>query len=96
MGVRRHIDGRWDQVGGLPAGVFFSGVRGSAENNVFAFGWGGTLAHGNGKTWNIYTEITSVNNFRAAAVTDHLLIAVGFTSGFVSEKAIACIGRSNN
>jgi len=92
-GVWRHNNSGWKQTPGLPQNIFFTGVRGTAENNLFAIAWRGMLAHSNGVGWRVYTEISADYNFDALAVSQNLIVAVGFTGGLFADKAVAIIGR---
>jgi hypothetical protein len=90
VSVWRHRGSGWSQMQGLPGNVFLTGVRGSKENNIFAVSWGGLLAHFNGVSWHQFTEILAYFHFRSVAVSDNLVVAVGFTSG---PAAAVAIGR---
>lgn len=92
-GIWRHRGSVWNQMSGLPEQVFLTAVRGTAENDIFAVAWRGIVTHFNGVSWHQYTEISEEFNFTAVAVSEDLVVAVGFTGGLFSDKAVALVGR---
>lgn len=92
-GIWRHRGSVWNQMSGLPEQVFLTAVRGTGENDIFAVAWRGIVTHFNGVRWHQYTEISENFNFTAVAVSEDLVVAVGFTGGLFSDKAVALVGR---
>ena len=77
-----------------PSNTFYTGIRGSCENNVAAVGWGGVLSHFNGISWRTYTQIPSDFFFEAVAVSEDMIVAVGYTvNGVSADKAAVAIGK---
>ena len=77
-----------------PSNTFYTGIRGSCENNVAAVSWGGVLSHFNGISWRTYTQIPSDFYFEAVAVSQDMIVAVGYTvNGVSADKAAVAIGK---
>jgi hypothetical protein len=91
-GLWRHAGAGWKEIPGLP-NVNFTEVRGTAENDIFVTAWGGVLAHYNGNTWHQFTEIPAGYSFEGVAVSQNMVVAVGFTGGVSVDKAAVVIGR---
>lgn len=92
-GVWRNRGVGWSQMEGTPPGEFFTGIRGTGENNIFTVSWGGVVMHFNGVTWYQLPGIPTDFNFWEVAVSGNLFIAVGFTGGTFSDKAAILVGR---
>jgi hypothetical protein len=92
-GVWRHKNAGWKQMLELPHNIFFTGLRGTTENNIFGVAWSGILAHYNGMNWYQYTEIPEYFNFWKVAVSQNMVVAVGFMGGLPVDKAGILIGR---
>lgn len=94
-GIWRNTGSSWRQMSGAPQNQFLTGIRGTSENNFFAIAWQGVLSHFNGVSWHQYAEIPPNYNFEAIAVSNNLVVAVGFTGGLSADKAAVVIGRRN-
>jgi len=67
--------------------------RAFIERGWLVVAWRGVLAHFNGVSWHQFSEIPTDYNFEAVAVSDNLVVAVGFTGGLSADRAAAIIGR---
>ena len=91
-GVWRNRNNIWEKMEGLPE-HFYTGIRGSQVNNIFAVGWTVNLAHYNGINWKTIDEIPEEFNFESVAVKAEIVIAIGFTSsGGVAGQAAITMG----
>lgn len=94
VGIWRYRASSWQQMEGVPLSVFFRKIRGSTDNNIVAIGWRGALAHFNGVGWQMASEIPSSCYFESVAVSQNMLVAVGYTvSGFFSDRALIILAR---
>ncbi|MEP0823735.1 MAG: hypothetical protein HRF44_12900 [Ignavibacterium sp.] len=93
-GVWQHVSAEWLRANG-PASVFYTAIRGNADNDIVTAAWGGNLAHYNGYTWMSYPEIPQTLNFRSLAMKGHLVVAVGFIGTVTIENAAILMGRRN-
>ena len=83
-GVRVYHHGKWKLLD--LTNYFTLRVRGSAANNIFVVGAFGLVLHYNGYSWHTYPElILSNGKLLGLAVTDNLVVAVGYTDyrGFI-------------
>jgi hypothetical protein len=83
-GVRVYQHGKWKLLD--LTNNFTLRVRGSAPNNIFIVGAYGSVLHYNGYSWHTYPElILSNGKLLGLAVTDNLVVAVGYTDyrGFI-------------
>ena len=94
VGIWRNRGSSWQRMGGLPSGILFTRVRGSSSNNIFAVGSFGTLVHWNGTNWRQYGELPTDFRYQGIAVSQNMVVAVGFTlSGVFADRAAVVIGR---
>ncbi|MBX2991123.1 MAG: glucosyl transferase [Bacteroidetes bacterium] len=94
VGIWRYRHPSWHQMEGVPPSVSVRRIRGSTDNNIVAVGWHGRLAHFNGVSWRMATEIPSSYYFESVAVSQDMVVAVGYTvSGFFSDRALIIMGR---
>lgn len=91
-GVWQHTNSGWRQTQGLP-NAFYQSIRGTANNDIFTVSWNGIIAHYNGATWHVFPEIPSDFSFYSVAVSQDIVVAVGFTGGMFVDKACAVVGR---
>jgi hypothetical protein len=64
-------------------------IRGTAENNIFVAGDYGLVAHFNGVTWKVYSELAVADSYESVAVKDNLVIAVGYSG----TQAVIAVGK---
>ena len=68
----------WREAIGIPA-IYTNRIRGNGDNDIVVAGDFGLLAHFNGWTWHVYTEVAMrLGNYESVAIKGNMMIAVGW------------------
>jgi hypothetical protein len=81
-------NGTWHNQPSLPT-WFKERIRGKAENDVFAVGHFGFLAHYNGANWHVYPDLAITSSWDSMDYNASTVCVVGFLSG----RGVVAIGR---
>ena len=77
----------WQMIPQLSS-VFTNSIRGSGPNNVVVGGDFGLLAHFNGASWQVYTDVGG-GSYKSVAVRGNLIMEVGW----LGSRAFTLVGR---
>lgn len=86
----RELSGTWNFQSGLPWD-FKERLRGRGENDVFAAGHFGFLAHFNGETWQVYPDLAVADIWESMDYRGSTVCVVGYLSG----RGVVAIGWRN-
>ena len=86
----------WRQAGGLPD-VFYTSIAGTSLNDVVCIGSYGTVAHYNGSSWHVFTELANnIWNLQSAAVNNDLIAVAGGETISIGGRGVVAIGKRIN